>query len=240
MFFKKEKPISPNYDERPEGVNPSILVFHYTGMEDMKTAKERLCNADSKVSAHYLIDEDGYIYNLVPEEKRAWHAGISYWDGIVDVNSHSIGVELVNKGHEFGYHEFSKKQMQSLLNLSYDIMSRYKINHVLGHSDVAPERKQDPGELFDWKWLAKNGVGIWAEPSKEDIENAKVIYRNDYEIEKLLADFGYNPIVPYIDKIIAFHRHFYPETFKKNEQMNISKQTVVRLVSLVRQLNIHN
>ncbi len=235
MFFKKAKSKSPNYDERPERVSPSILLLHYTGMENMEAAKERLCDPNSKVSAHYLIDEDGHIFDLVPEDKRAWHAGVSYWDAITDINSHSIGIELVNRGHELGYHDFSYEQMQSLLKLSRKILARYDITHILGHSDVAPERKQDPGELFDWRWLAEHGIGLWPDPTDEEIEKAKTISRNDYDTEHLLISFGYNPMAAYIDVVTAFHRHFYPETFEIGKQSQVSAGTVARLLSLIRQ-----
>ncbi len=233
MFFGKPKNL--NYEDRPDGADPYILLLHYTGMETMQAAKDRLSDPKSKVSAHYLIDIDGSVFNLVPEDKRAWHAGVSYWDHATDINSLSIGVELVNRGHEFGYHDFPDAQMQSLLELSCGIMSRHDITHVLGHSDVAPERKSDPGELFNWKWLADHGVGIYPNPNEQDIEQAKIIARNDYEVEKLFVAFGYNPMAAYIDTVMAFHRHFYPEIFDVRGEGQICKESVARLLSLIRQ-----
>lgn len=233
MFFKKTKPL--NYEDRPEGVEPYILLLHYTGMETMDAARDRLSDPESKVSAHYLIDTDGSVFDIVPEDKRAWHAGVSYWLGEADINSNSIGIELVNRGHEFGYHDFPKPQMQSLLKLSRVIMARNDITHVLGHSDVAPERKSDPGELFNWKWLAEHGVGVWAYPTDEDIEQSEKLACNDYEVEKLFVAFGYNPMAAYIDTVRAFHRHFYPETFESGEDGKVSTKTVARLLSLIRQ-----
>ncbi len=135
-----------------------MIVIHYTGMKMAEDALQRLCNPAAEVSAHYMIDEDGSIYRLVAEDKRAWHAGVSEWDGITDINSVSIGIELVNPGHEFGYREFPPAQMEALAALCKDIVSRHEIKTVLGHSDVAPSRKQDPGELFDWNWLAGQGI----------------------------------------------------------------------------------
>lgn len=149
---------SSNYNERADSVDPSMIVIHYTGMKNAEVALRRLCDPIAEVSAHYVIDEDGTLYQLVDEDKRAWHAGVSLWEGETDINSISIGIELVNPGHEFGYREFPLAQMQVLALLCKDIMGRHFIKTVLGHSDVAPGRKIDPGELFDWKWLAENGV----------------------------------------------------------------------------------
>src|SRR5881397_3083891 len=149
-----ERP-SPNFDERQLPV--SMIVLHYTGMPDAEGALDRLTSPESKVSSHYLIDEDGTIYRLVDEAKRAWHAGKSRWRGITDVNSASIGIEIVNPGHEFGYRPFPEPQMDALVPLVADIVARHGVAraNVVGHSDVAPARKQDPGELFDWARLAK-------------------------------------------------------------------------------------
>jgi N-acetylmuramoyl-L-alanine amidase len=145
---------SSNWNERQSPV--SMLVLHYTGMQTADAALARLCDPAAEVSAHYLIDEDGTVVRLVDEDKRAWHAGRSYWRGITDVNSASIGIELVNPGHEFGYRPFADAQMDALIPLIADIKSRHDIPraNVVGHSDVAPARKLDPGELFDWEMLA--------------------------------------------------------------------------------------
>jgi N-acetylmuramoyl-L-alanine amidase len=151
---------SPNHDERALSI--SMLVLHYTGMQDAASAIARLTDAEAKVSCHYLIAEDGQVVRLVPEERRAWHAGVSHWRGITDVNSASIGIELVNPGHEFGYRPFPKPQMDALIPLMSEITLRHDIEpaNVVGHSDVAPARRQDPGELFDWELLAKLGLAI--------------------------------------------------------------------------------
>jgi N-acetylmuramoyl-L-alanine amidase len=145
---------SPNCDDRALPV--SMVVLHYTGMRSGEEALERLTDAKAKVSAHYLIDEDGTVTRLVPEQKRAWHAGKSYWRGITDVNSASVGIELVNPGHEWGYRPFPDAQMEALIPLLAAIMQRHGIApaNVVGHSDVAPARKEDPGEPFDWERLA--------------------------------------------------------------------------------------
>lgn len=159
-----ERP-SPNRDARPAGCVPDLLILHYTGMRSAAEALERLCDPEAKVSAHYLIDEDGTAYALVDEGKRAWHAGVAAWEGERDVNGRSIGIELVNPGHEFGYRPFPEPQIARLLDLAGDLVERYRIApwHVLGHSDVAPLRKSDPGELFPWKRLAEAGIGLWPE-----------------------------------------------------------------------------
>jgi N-acetylmuramoyl-L-alanine amidase len=151
---------SPNFDERALPV--SMLVLHYTGMADAAVALARMRDPESKVSAHYMVAEDGQVVRLVPEEKRAWHAGRSWWRGITDVNSASVGIEIVNPGHELGYRPFTEEQMDALVPLCADIIKRWNIPraNVVGHSDIAPARKQDPGELFDWQRLAKVGLAL--------------------------------------------------------------------------------
>ena len=167
---------SPNWDERLLPV--SMVVLHYTGMQSAREALERMCDPAAKVSAHYMIDEDGTVTQLVAEDKRAWHAGRSYWRGITDVNSASVGIELVNPGHEWGYRPFSDAQMEALVPLLAAIVRRHGIApaNVVGHSDVAPARKDDPGELFEWEMLARYKLAlptpkprislIYDEPSK--------------------------------------------------------------------------
>jgi N-acetylmuramoyl-L-alanine amidase len=154
---------SPNFDERV--APPSILVLHYTGMRTGEEALARLRDPEAKVSSHYMVEEDGRVFRLVPEERRAWHAGVSYWRGRRNINGDSIGVEIVNPGHEFGYRPFPKAQIAAVLELVGDIRSRWMIEDrdIVGHSDVAPARKDDPGELFPWKRLAEHGHGLWAE-----------------------------------------------------------------------------
>ncbi len=144
-----------------------MIVLHYTGMKSGEAALERLTDPASKVSAHYLIEEDGRLYALVPEERRAWHAGVAFWAGASDINGASIGIELVNPGHEFGYRPYPDDQIAALVDLLDDIRSRWTIPNarILGHSDIAPARKADPGELFPWAALAAAGHGLWAEPA---------------------------------------------------------------------------
>ncbi len=153
---------SPNCNPR-DGQEIDMLVLHYTGMKSGANALDRMCEAAAEVSAHYMVEEDGRIFQLVDEEMRAWHAGKSYWRGHTNINQRSIGIEIVNPGHEFGYRGFPEVQMQSVVALCKDIVKRRNIpaRNVVAHSDVAPTRKQDPGELFDWKRLAGEGVGVF-------------------------------------------------------------------------------
>ena len=157
---------SPNFGPRPKGP-PHILVLHYTGMQSGEAALARMRDPAAEVSAHYMVEEDGRVFRLVPEERRAWHAGKSSWRGETDVNSASIGIEIVNPGHEFGYRPFPEAQVTAVFALVADIRSRWTIEDVdvVGHSDVAPDRKEDPGELFPWKRLAEAGHGLWVEPA---------------------------------------------------------------------------
>lgn len=233
MFLWKKKPL--HYGDRPQGVEPYMILMHYTGMETMEAAKDRLTDPESQVSAHYLIDEDGTVFDLVPEDKRAWHAGVAYWDHEADINSVSIGIELVNPGHEFGYRPFPHDQMHALSCLCEEIMERHDITHVLGHSDVAPERKKDPGEIFEWQWLSEKGVGLWPDPTEEEFDRAKDIARRDYDAEKLFTAYGYNPMAAHVDVVSAFHRHYLPETYLAETETVVHVETVARLLSLIRQ-----
>jgi len=155
---------SPNFDARK--APPDMLVLHYTGMATGKEALERLCDPEAKVSAHYVVEEGGEVFTLVAEERRAWHAGASFWRGETDINAVSIGIEIVNPGHEFGYRPFPKAQIGAVIALLDEVRSRWSIadERILGHSDVAPARKRDPGELFPWRRLAEAGHGYWVEP----------------------------------------------------------------------------
>jgi N-acetylmuramoyl-L-alanine amidase len=155
--------LSPNHDERPADQPVDMLILHYTGMQTAGEAIERLRDPEAKVSSHYVVDEDGTILRLVPEDRRAWHAGVSYWRGHTVLNGRSIGIEIVNPGHEWGYRDFPALQMAAVCDLCLAILSRHRIlaRNIVAHSDVAPDRKEDPGEKFDWPGLARNGVGLW-------------------------------------------------------------------------------
>ncbi len=235
MFLKKPK--SLHYEERPAGKVPYIILLHYTGMPTLEEAKERLTDPKSKVSAHYLVGDIGMVYDLVPENKRAWHAGVAYWKRESDINSVSIGIEIVNPGHEFGYRAFPDEQMYAVSCLCQEIQSRHEIRYVLGHSDVAPERKTDPGELFNWEYLSRKGVGVWPFVTEEDREKAQVIARSDFEAKKLFDLFGYNPMAAHMDVITAFQRHYHPEIFKQynpERPGEACEETIARLVALLR------
>ena len=207
---------SPNFDART--APPEILVLHYTGMPTGEAALARLCDPEARVSSHYLVEEDGRIFRLVAEERRAWHAGVSFWKGARNVNGVSIGVEIVNPGHEFGYRAFPDAQVAAVIDLVADIRARWSIDdgRIVGHSDVAPERKDDPGELFPWKRLAEAGHGLWVEappapglPLAEGDEGAGV-----FALQAGLTRLGYDlPPSGRFDAatkavVIAFQRHW--------------------------------
>lgn len=199
---------SPNREPRPPGARVDILLLHYTGMLTGAAALERLCQPDAKVSAHYLIEEDGRVIRLVPEELRAWHAGVACWAGKTDINDRSIGIELVNPGHEFGYRPFPEPQMQALVELARGIVDRHGIERqrVLGHSDVAPARKQDPGELFDWPRLARHGLGVWPRAVAEPTATPGL----DWFLTRL-ERVGYCTGAEPGDLLTAFQRRYRPE-----------------------------
>lgn len=199
---------SPNHDERPAGKPVDMLVLHYTGMKTGAEALARLCDPEARVSAHYTIDRDGRVYRHVDEDRRAWHAGISYWAGETNVNARSIGIELVNPGHEFGYEPFAEAQIGALLDLADGIIARHRIPaaRVVGHSDVAPARKTDPGELFPWKQLADFGIGLWPERSSKALR---------LPVETALREIGYG-VPPDVDwpletVVAAFQRRYVPD-----------------------------
>jgi N-acetylmuramoyl-L-alanine amidase len=209
---------SPNYDERHNILD--MLILHYTDMLSGQESLDRMCDPEAKVSAHYMIDEDGTVYTLVPEDKRAWHAGLSHWKGRTNVNAHSIGIELQNPGHGHGYRPFPKAQMEALIQLIEEIRTRWTIpdHFVLGHSDVAPDRKIDPGHLFDWALLASHKIGIW--PTKAGI-NVYTPFINVAQAQQCLETIGYRcPVTGHTDAytvqvIEAFQRHFCPEELEK-------------------------
>lgn len=196
---------SPNWDERSLPI--SMLVLHYTGMPDAASAIDRLIDPEAKVSAHYLVTEDGQVIRLVREERRAWHAGKSRWRGITDINSASIGIEIVNPGHEWGYRPFPEEQIDALVPLVGEIVGRHRITrgNVVGHSDIAPARKIDPGELFPWSRLAKLRLAL-PRPTK------KLMDPNWSDSGFLLAldRFGYD-ITDAPAAVRAFQRRFRPE-----------------------------
>lgn len=197
-------PRSPNFNDR-DGVAIDMLVIHYTGMRTGDEALQRLCDHKAEVSAHYMITQEGEVLSLVDEAKRAWHAGVASWRGHSNINSRSIGIELVNPGHEFGYQDFPHAQMMSLINLCQGIIARHDIapRNVVGHSDVAPVRKQDPGERFDWRRMSEAGIGLWPHLDGSvaavlENEAAGALHQIGYDISDLNA------------AITAFQRHYRP------------------------------
>lgn len=221
-----------------------MLIIHYTGMRTGAEALARLCDPQAEVSAHYLIEEDGRIFQLVPDDRRAWHAGASFWAGDRDINSRSIGIELVNPGHEFGYRPFPDAQMRALTALAGSLVRAHAIpaRHVLGHSDIAPARKQDPGEKFDWRALAMAGIGLWPDPRPAD-----GMAWDGNEVARLLQSFGYQVTrdgISWDDHVAhgkswdeatdsaltAFQRHFAPASLGKGAD----RDSVAALRALVR------
>jgi N-acetylmuramoyl-L-alanine amidase len=213
---------SVNCGQRLNGRAPDMILLHYTGMLDAEEALQRLCSPDSKVSSHYVVFEDGRITQCVPESERAWHAGVSYWDGETDINSCSIGIEIANPGHEFGYPDFPSRQIAAVITLCRGIIARRGIraDRVLAHSDVAPSRKQDPGEKFPWRRLSDSGVGLWVLPAPivDDGPRLSVGERSEAvrELKENLTAYGYgigiggDYDVDTADVVRAFQRHFRP------------------------------
>jgi N-acetylmuramoyl-L-alanine amidase len=198
-----------------------MIILHYTGMQFAHEAVHRLCDPKARVSSHYVVMDNGSILQLVPEVKRAWHAGLSSWGGDTDINSRSIGIEISNAGHEFGYPDFPTRQIAAVITLCRSILTRNIIRpeNIVAHSDVAAARKQDPGEKFPWKRLAQSNIGLWVEPVA--ITESPVLQLKDTgdkvtELQKALVDYGYGVNVNgTYDKdteevVIAFQRHFRP------------------------------
>lgn len=211
---------SPNIEPRKPGFAPSILILHYTGLPTVERALDVLSRPDCKVSCHYVIDEGGRIIQMVAEGSRAWHAGVSFWAGETDINSASIGIEIQNPGHMLGYPDFPPAQMRAVASLARDIAVRHGIapQRVLAHSDVAPGRKIDPGEKFDWAWLSARGIGHWVAPAPfEDGDEGAPLGARGPEIDQaraLLAAYGYkiDPDGPFdleMQTVVrAFQLHF--------------------------------
>ena len=213
---------SPNHGERADGRMPDMILLHYTGMADANAALERLCSPAAEVSTHYFVFEDGRIVQCVREERRAWHAGAGGWQNDADINSCSIGVEIVNPGHDNGYPDFPRRQIAAVIALCRGIIARRKIpaERVLGHADIAPARKRDPGEKFPWRLLHDSGVGHWVEPARIT-ESGRILSPGDtgehvQQLQDDLAKYGYsifqNGTYDDVtrDVVTAFQRHFRP------------------------------
>jgi N-acetylmuramoyl-L-alanine amidase len=214
---------SPNHDERRQGRVPDLILLHYTGMQTGEAALQRVCATDSNVSAHYVVFENGRIVQCVPEGFRAWHAGVSFWAGETDINSSSIGIEIVNPGHEFGYPNFPLRQTAAVISICRSIITRHgpiSADRILGHSDVAPARKQDPGEKFPWDLLSESGIGHWVRPAPLNIAGPTIGPGDSGDqvtrLQRVLRGYGYGieETGSYDEAtrgvVIAFQRHFRP------------------------------
>ena len=235
---------SPNIGERAGGREPDMIVLHYTGMQTGDAALERLCDPEAKVSSHYLVYENGSTVQMVPEALRASHAGVSSWEGETDTNSRSIGIEIVNPGHDFGYPAFPSRQIAAVIVLCKGILTRHNIRreNIVAHSDVAPARKQDPGEKFPWKLLHESGVGLWVEPSP--ITDWLSLIPGDSgdtvrELQTALSSYGYGISVTgeydEATKIVvtAFQRHFRPAQVDGMADTS-TRDTLARLLKIGR------
>ncbi len=212
---------SPNHELRMGDI-VDIIVLHYTGMESAAAAQRQLCDPAAKVSSHYLVNEDGSVVQMVEESRRAYHAGVSSWHGEADINSHSIGIEIVNGGHDYGTPDFPPRQIDAVIRLCCDIQSRWPIPqaNVVAHSDIAPSRKRDPGEKFPWHKLYRAGVGLWVKPEPVAAGRAfRLGDRSDAvaDLKMLLREYGYGTDTAKEfheaarDVVTAFQRHFRPE-----------------------------
>ena len=230
---------SPNQDDRPDGMPIDTIVLHYTGMRSAGAAIERLRDPAARVSAHYVVEEDGAIWRLVPEGRRAWHAGVSFWRGRTALNDRSVGIEIVNPGHEFGYRDFPVLQLAAVCDLCLEILARHPVpaRNVVAHSDVAPDRKEDPGEKFDWAALAANGVGLWPEGVPDlgtggAVRDAAALR----DVRAALAAIGYRvapegPLDPALASVLrAFQRHWRGEAVTGQADAG----TLARLLAVAR------
>ena len=239
MSLRVQETPSPNHDGRPTDQPIDMLILHYTGMESGQAALNQLRDPEKKLSSHYVVEEDGTVFRLVPEERRAWHAGISHWRGHSPLNGRSIGIEIVNPGHRWGYRDFPVLQLASVCDLCLGILSRHPIpaRNVLAHSDVAPDRREDPGEKFDWPQLAQEGVGLWPDgvpdlgPMKAARDAASL-----REVRRALTNIGYlvapeGPLDPALSTVLrAFQRHWRPEAITGQADAG----TLARLIAVAR------
>jgi N-acetylmuramoyl-L-alanine amidase len=241
---------SPNFNERK--APPDMVVLHYTGMRTAQAALDRLCDPAAQVSSHYCVDEDGSVYRLVAEERRAWHAGVSFWKGASDINGLSIGIEIVNPGHEFGYRDFPAAQIDAVIGLLDNIRTRWDVadSRILGHSDVAPARKEDPGERFPWQVLADHGHGVWVEPTlpPEGVMGPALTFGDTgpgvFALQGALGKLGYNilPGGPFDDEtatiVRAFQRHWAPDRIGTDMEGKADAATRVRLMAVLRHITL--
>lgn len=245
---------SSNFNERT--APPDMCILHYTGMASAQAALDRMCDPEAKVSAHYCVDETGQVVRLVAEERRAWHAGVSFWKGDTDLNGRSIGIEIVNPGHQFGYRDFPAAQIDAVIGLLDGIRSRWDIadSRILGHSDIAPGRKEDPGEKFPWQTLAQHGHGLWLdtfdqiEPEREAAMGPPLgigdVGPGVFALQGALGKLGYNllPGGPYdaeTESVVrAFQRHWHPEAIGTANDGRADARTRIRLMALLRHVTL--
>lgn len=229
---------SPNYNNRVDGAKPDSAILHSTGAGAV--ASRRVYMQKDSVSPHYMIERNGKVTQFVDEKNRAWHAGQSWWDGEMDMNNYSIGIELVNPGPTKRYIPFTPAQMEALANLlggASGILARYKIpaHRVLGHSDVSPDptrKRPDPGELMDWFWLAQRGIGLYPQPTQEDYDLSAKTLNTPESLRAAFTAYGYDPrenIASFTDIITAFQRHFQPEAHFEKRAGIPDKDTAARL-----------
>lgn len=235
---------SSNWNDRQNGLSAEYIIIHYTGTKTADEAKERFLDADpqdgvGRISPHYMIGADGEIYKFVEEDKRAWHAGISKWKDIQDMNSASIGIEIWNSGHEFDFEEFRGVQIKALIGLIADIRTRWNIpdKNILGHSDIAPGRKKDPGEKFPWRKLEINGIGLMPQIACDDTYPPREFLDNPEKFYEGLVRFGYSNEVSHDILLQEFRRHYVPKSFGRSD---LDEETCMALLSLLDQLEKDN
>ena len=245
MPIKNTLNYSPNFNSKKRNIKQiRFIVLHYTGMKNESEAINKLTNIQSEVSCHYLIKKSGEIITMVPESYNAWHAGKSSWGSYKSLNKNSIGIEITNSGHEFNYRKFTKKQISSLLKLSKFLIKKYRINlkNILGHSDIAPERKKDPGEKFPWQYLSQNKVGLWHAIKKQDLIKNRKIKTTKVDKDLFinnLSKIGYQKKTPrnlgkikYLDYIIkAFQRRYRQDLIdgKIDQECLIISQNLIKV-----------
>ena len=245
MTLKKILNFSPNFNLKKRNSSQiKFLVFHYTGMKSEIDAIKKLTDIQSEVSSHYLIKNNGEIVLMVPETYIAWHAGVSFWEKYKSINKYSIGIEISNPGHLFNYKKFSSKQIKSIVKLSKYLIKKYKIKPggILGHSDIAPNRKKDPGEKFPWKYLAQKNVGFWHELNLKNLKKKRKLKINEFEKKKFIKNLykiGYHRkynILKFNDLkkiIIAFQRRFRQDLIngKIDQECLLISENLVKIIN---------
>ena len=233
---------SPNFDQRKRSSKSiKLLVIHYTGMQSERESIMRLCNPKYKVSSHFVINQNGKIYRLVQDDQTAWHAGKSCWGKYKNLNKNSIGIELVNKGHEFDYTNFKKKQLSSLIKICKILIKKYKIKkrNIVGHSDISPLRKIDPGEKFPWKELADKKIGIWHNCKAKDLIKFRQVrisnkFKSEFinNLKKIGYCFNIKKKTNFLKTVKAFQRHY------RKELINgiIDKECLIIIINILKKL----